>query len=474
VLAAVYAPQQARVAAVIAELLAAAGKRSAASDFARLADFDTTVAAQRRQALAVLQTPKDDWDDWDYIQATALLLCAGNSMLYVCPLRETLAVFEHASLLARRIDLRHELASALLHRGEVHLWLGEYSRAQQLLEAARTLARELGDRSTVASACTRLGDVHRALGKLTAAGNYYREALHGYQQLSEHYKEALTWADLGAVDLEDGQLVSAREKLTRALQLIRNAPDAQEPMASVLYELARVDLREGKYAEAAEKAHEALNLHREIGNRVTESRMRHLLGELAIARGELQAAQNHLYHALELEQQLGDLCIQASTLGMLAIVAMRRGELGEARGKLLRALRYAQQCDDPHTEAETWDLLADLAIEQGSSTASAPLRATAVLLFQRSPTREAAGAAARGYRKLQELARLDPAAGNADTLLALAKDAYRKDRGWGGIKATFGPLDDQESMQRANRAPAEPPNERHDGGPSGTKATDLG
>jgi tetratricopeptide (TPR) repeat protein len=241
-LAEAFAPQQARVAPVIAELLAAAGKRRAASDFARQADFDTTPAAQRRQAFAVLEMPKDDWDDWDYIQATALLLRAGNSMLYVHPLRETLAVFEHASQLARRVDLRYELARALLHRGEVHLWLGEYTRAQQLLEAARKLAREFGDRGAVADACSPLGDASLGQGKLGTAGDHYREALHGYRHLGVRYKEAVTWADLGTVDLEDGQLVGAREKLSGALQMVRHARGAEEETAGILYDLANGSL----------------------------------------------------------------------------------------------------------------------------------------------------------------------------------------------------------------------------------------
>jgi hypothetical protein len=136
---------------------------------------------------------------------------------------------------------------------------------------------------------------------------------------------------------------------------------------------------------------------------------------------------------------------------------MRRGELAEARGNLLRSLRYAQQCDNPEPEAEAWDWLADLAVQRDGPSASASLRATAVLLFQRVPTREAAGAIARGYRKLQELARLDPAAGNADTLLALAEDAYSKDQGWGNVQAAFGPLDDLESEPPASTAQAKPP-----------------
>ena len=132
-LAEVYAPEPARVVPLIAPLLRAAGKRRAAADFDRRADFDTTLAAQRRHALAVLNMPTDAWDQWDYVQATALLLRAAEAMVYACPPRETLAVYEGAAALAQRADLRPERVTALLGRGYLHLLLGEYVQAGQIL-----------------------------------------------------------------------------------------------------------------------------------------------------------------------------------------------------------------------------------------------------------------------------------------------------------------------------------------------------
>jgi tetratricopeptide (TPR) repeat protein len=286
-LARVYAPQQARVASVVAHLLAAAGNRRAASDFARQADFDTTLDAQRRQALAVLQAPKDDWDQWDYIQATALLLRAGEAMEHACPLRETLTVYEGAADLAERMDLRHEWARALLCCGELHAQLGEATRAERLLEAARKLGQELGERATIAAACSRLGDVNRNRGEVAVARRYYEEALDGYRRLRYRGDEARIWGDLGAVDLDDGDLVGAREKLSKALHGLRELPGRDQQTTAMWYGLARVSYLEGDRVAATENAREALNLDREIGNRLGESYTQHLLGLVALDRGEL-------------------------------------------------------------------------------------------------------------------------------------------------------------------------------------------
>jgi len=445
-LARVYGPQQAQVASVIAELLIAAGKHRAASDFARQADFDTTVAAQRRQAFVVLEMPKDDWDEWDYIQATALLLRAGEAMRPVCVLRETLAVYEQAADLARRVSLRQELATALLGRGLLHVDLGEYTQAERLLQAARTLAGELGERATVAEASGRLGDVNRIRGELVAARRYYEEALENFQHLRRRINAAVIEIDLGRVDSEEGDLVNARQKLNTALQVLRRVAGMEKAIATIWYELAAVDYFEGDLSAAAEKGQEALRLDRDMGDRVDEVHTQHLLGGIALDQGELEAADDHLGRALELQQQLGDQHGQANTLLLLARVSMRRGEFAKARNDLVDALRFAQQFDNRSTEGQIWNALADLAVEQGEPSASAQLRATGVLLLRTVHTAQAASVAAAGYQKLQELARLEAAAKDADALLALAEDAYRRDRGWGAVKAAFGPLDDPDQQ----------------------------
>ena len=461
-----YTPEQARVAAVVAELLAAAGKRREASDFGRQADFDTTVVAQRRQARTVMKGPTDDWDEWDYIQATALLLRAGKAMLPVCPLRETLAVYEHATELAERAGLRHEQIRALLARGELHLWLGQHKRAESLLEESRVRAQELDWRATVATASHRLGEVELLLGNPAAARRHYEEAIDGFRQVRDRRNEAVVWNDLGMADLQEGDPVGAREKLNKALQVLSGLPRLEQQIGAVWANLAAVDMVDGKWAAAAEKLREAIKLERRIGDRLDESSSWHSLGQVALHMGELDAAEKHLRRALELVRQLGVLSEEGRILQKLAVLGMVRGEFAEARSNLVRALRLAQRFDSRRNEAIVWESLADLAVEQGHASISAPLRATSVLLFRTIPAADSADGAAAGHRKLQELVRRDPTLGDVDAVLAAAERAYGKDRGWGSVQTAFGPLDD---LEPAGAISTELPNERHERGPAGTE-----
>jgi len=469
-LAEVYTPEPARVVPVVARLLRAAGKRRAAADFERRADFDTTLAAQRHQALAVLDMPTDAWDQWDYTQATVLLLRSAQAMQRACPLRETLAVYEGAAALARRADLQPERATAMLGRGWSHFHLGEYTQAEKVLAAARRLARELGERATAAEAVYHLGLVNRFQGNLVAARAGLEEALDGFRRLGDHGNEARTRHGLGMVAIDEGNLASAREQLRAVQEILRGLLGTEQQTAACWFGLARIDYWGGGLAAAAAEARQALGLLRKIGDRIDEAHSWHLLGQIAMAQGDLEAAADHLDRALMLRQQLGDLHGQASTLREAAIVAIRRDELGQARNRLLRALRLAQRMDDRELEADIWRVLADLAVKLGRPSLSAPLRATSVLLFRPLQTADAARKMEAGCHQLQALAHQDPAVGDAEALFAVAEHAYRQDRGWGSIKAAFGPLDDLEPAPAAPQTPPGSPDAGSDSGPADTRA----
>jgi hypothetical protein len=106
----------------------------------------------------------------------------------------------------------------------------------------------------------------------------------------------------------------------------------------------------------------------------------------------------------------------------------------------------------------------------GRPGASAPLRATSVLLYRPLQTAEAAGWAEAGYRQLQALAAGFPEAGDADALLAAAEGAYQQDRGWGSVEAAFGPLDDLDPEPAADQPPPQSADAASESGPADTQA----
>jgi tetratricopeptide (TPR) repeat protein len=414
-LAAAYAAQPVKVAVVVAELLALAGQRSAAREFERQADFTTPLQVLRRQAHAVL-TVKGQWsawDEWDCMQATALLLRAAKAMWLACPLEETLGVYEGAFTLATRVGLRYERAATLIGRGRLHYGLGQLPQAARLLDGARTLAKELGDRELLAEATYNLGRLQAGQGDLQAARSSFEEALHNFRRLGQRGAEAMAWRAVGSVDRREGDLAAAQEKARRSLAIHRSLGQRHQ-VSRDLYELARLDRGLGELEAAEDKAREALRIDLELDQPVNAAAGWYLLGLIAMDRDALDEAEDRLTHALDLAHAAGMIREEVYTLTDLGSVRVRRQNHAGARDALLRALQLTQRLDDHELESPVWHHLGELASELGRPEFAARLLAMSMMLTR--------------------------AAGQAEDDDEIAQ-RYQQDRGWSLVEDAFGPLD---------------------------------
>jgi tetratricopeptide (TPR) repeat protein len=414
-LAAAYAAQPVKVAAVAAELLAAAGQRSAAREFQRQADFTTPVQVLRRQAHAVLTVKDqwDEWDEWDCIQATVLLLRAGDAMYLSCPLEETLGVYEGAFTLATRAGLRYERVEALIGRGSLHYDLWELPQAARLLGGARTLAQEVGDREQLAEAAYHLGRLQIEQGHLEAARGSFEEALNNYRHIGRSSDEAMVWRLLGTIDGLEGEWAAAQEKLSSALAIHRSLGDRNQ-VSRDLFQLARLDYGLDDLEAAEDKARESLRIDLELGEPVNAVTAWSLLGLIAMDRDALDEAEGRFTRALDLAHAAGMAREEIMMLINLGKVHRRRKDPAGARDALLRALQLAQRIDDRVHEGQIWRQLSELASELGRPEFAARLQAMNMLLTQR--------------------------AGEAEDDDETAQ-RYQQDRGWSLVKDAFGPLD---------------------------------
>ena len=122
---------------------------------------------------------------------------------------------------------------------------------------------------------------------------------------------------------------SAIAAFDRARDLWRKAGDADMEAAATL-EGARSFMALGESAPAQERARAALEIWRRLGNRVSEARVLHLLGEMAYHRSDYPAALELLQQALALRQELGDGWGQAETQGDLSVVLSQIGRTDES------------------------------------------------------------------------------------------------------------------------------------------------
>ncbi|MEV8515260.1 hypothetical protein [Dactylosporangium sp. NPDC051484] len=143
-------------------------------------------------------------------------------------------------------------------------WLsGDLDAAADLLAAALTAFRDRADAESAASSLTHLGAIAHYRGDQRTARRCLVDALDRFTELA--FPEGVAWAHdlLGRVDLADGRLPSADERLRASLTIHRRVGDRWRT-ASVLEALAECRRRAGEVAHAAALLAAADVLRREI------------------------------------------------------------------------------------------------------------------------------------------------------------------------------------------------------------------
>ncbi|WP_433223516.1 ATP-binding protein [Dactylosporangium sp. CS-047395] len=143
-------------------------------------------------------------------------------------------------------------------------WLsGDLDGADGLLAASLAAFRDLADAESAASSLTHLGAVAHYRGDQVAARAALEDALSGFTELA--FPEGVAWAQelLARVDLAEGRLPAAAERLRASLSLHRRVGDRWRT-ASVLESFAECRRRLGDPAHAAALLGAADVVRREI------------------------------------------------------------------------------------------------------------------------------------------------------------------------------------------------------------------
>ena len=210
-----------------------------------------------------------------------------------------------------------------------------YARALELLEdQCSQTALEL----RVQRAFTRnvLGEVGDAVKELISAADDARARGHARIR-------GTALAMLGQIDLRQGRVSDARERLSEA-QAIANETSDRTLQVKAMYRLSALwgDF-EGDIARALESARAGLELAGEVGDRSLQ-----IEGHLRLAFflenvGQLADAQTELEHCLRLSEETGSRRDDAQATYLLGLVRYYRGDLEEAERLGLQARDWLER-----------------------------------------------------------------------------------------------------------------------------------
>jgi tetratricopeptide (TPR) repeat protein len=281
--------------------------------------------------------------------------------------------YERVAAQARRQGDRHTLDAALLATSEIMMQQARYAEAIAIVRDVR----ERGHPGSAMRAELQWGVTLSVEGAdLAGASQHLQLAEQRVDPASDPATLAHIVFELGSVRAQQGHLDAAIGLYERALELAE-----RDPFATRLRILARNNLAYHKLlrgdADAELHARVGLQLAQDSGVLPLQSYLRSTLGEIALARGDLDAAEREFAEGLALAERLN---IPERLVGLtanLGLVAARRGQDTLAVHRLSAAQVRADTLGIPHLAAQIRIWLAPLLPPAEAHAALAAARAIA-------------------------------------------------------------------------------------------------
>ncbi len=248
-------------------------------------------------------------------------------------------------------------------RAERHDWATrEFERLEALATETDGIDRNEARRLTALSLNKR-GEIEMHQGDLETAEESMTRALDGYHELDDTAGMAASLLRLGIVAWTRGDYSAAEDRIARSLEAYRTVGDRRGESAC-LGNLAAIALENGTLDAAEQYATQSLDIRRAIGAELGEADCLLLLGDVALGRDALDAAEEYVVRSFEIAHELGAKRAEASSLSLLGEVERRRGAFEAAVEYVERSLAIWQETGIDHGEAECLRTLGHLARER--------------------------------------------------------------------------------------------------------------
>jgi tetratricopeptide (TPR) repeat protein len=214
------------------------------------------------------------------------------------------AVFHQQALaLARELEDRQSMATALRNLGIQEYEQSNLARATAHLNESIAIAREIGDKHGIAWALNCLGLVAEHRGEYAAGRALHDESLPLWLEVGDKWGIALAHMGFGGLAFRQGAYGQARAHFEQCLALWREVGDGHR-IGSSLLDLGRVALAQGDNAAALALYEEGLAIEREVGSTWGIAFALAGLAKLALDQEELIRADTLYRETLALRQTL--------------------------------------------------------------------------------------------------------------------------------------------------------------------------
>jgi diguanylate cyclase (GGDEF)-like protein len=228
-------------------------------------------------------------------------LCRGNAHELAGDLATAGPVYEAGVAEGARLGDREVLATALVLRGDLAYYRGDFTKALSDLNRAHQLYRALGNRARAFSVLNEIANVYAddRVGAYDRAIEYYTQIAAGHRATGNVQGLAVSHFNLGSTYERKGDLHRALDEYRQGAELDRRRGDLDEvafderAVASTLVKLGRPREAIGRLDASIARFRATGNDEMVAFSRLTRGIARHALGDLAGALSDLDAAAAH-------------------------------------------------------------------------------------------------------------------------------------------------------------------------------------
>lgn len=249
-------------------------------------------------------------------------------------------------------DQRDPLGQAIAFRrlGTAFQAKGDPSHAEEYYSEADAILKTLDDEGERAILYTCRGSLHEEQGKLAQALEWYNAAFIINRRQDQVIGMAICKRHIGSALHEQGDLEAAGRELREALDLLRAERVADSPdLIDALNAYGDVLRDQGRAREARAQFEQAYELARAMAALPAQARCLRLVASTYMAAGDLGEARARLETAIDISRNLnrdGDGPELSELYGELGDVLLARGDVDQAIQSFKRALRLDQEHRD--------------------------------------------------------------------------------------------------------------------------------
>jgi tetratricopeptide (TPR) repeat protein/class 3 adenylate cyclase len=304
---------------------------------------------------------------------------------------ESLASYREAIELTRRARYAPGLAQSLRIYGDVLVGLGRPEEALPCLQEAATTFAQLRDAEGEGSVWSAVATIEEQLqhsaaalvawgkacalrqqladraGELIAVEGlarttrvqlpesplalaYYQRGVQLAEGLADHAAEGRMRNVMGILEWQQGEYAAALGHYERAFELFSSLDDVTHAGLMLNSMGATLKLLD-RSTEAEQRLREGLRLHERSGQKQLEAHALALIGDLLVARDDIDHAFEQYSRSLEIRRSIGDRRGEGWMLHSVARCELARGEPYRVREHLIAATRLADQCGDAELAA---------------------------------------------------------------------------------------------------------------------------